>query len=101
MSKKKTVVTTVAEPKEAVTETAKTSWEDEVQMYIGPSFKGVTSRTIFRNGLTPELQNAVEKTPIINLLIVPISKLAKAQLELKDKASARSTAYAVVQKTYV
>ena len=101
MSKKRTAVTTVAETKEAVTETVKTSWEDEVKMYIGPSFKGVTSRTIFKNGLTPELQSAVEKTPIIKLLIVPMSKLAKAQLELGDKASARATAYAVVSKQYV
>ncbi len=93
MSKKRTSA--------AAAETINTAQNEvEAVMYIGPSFKGVTSRTIFRNGLTPQLEEAVGKTPAIKLLIVPISKLAKAQLELADKSSARATAYAVALKAY-
>lgn len=78
------------------------SRREEVQkaavVYIGPSIKGVVSTgTVYNNGL-PELliKKAVEQ-PVLNSLIVPVSKLSEAKRELSVSGSALATIYAKVE----
>lgn len=63
-------------------------------IYIGPSIAGVAATgTVYRNGLTPQLQKAVEEMPALNMLLVDVGKVVQARSSLRDKSSGMSICY--------
>lgn len=84
----------------AVAAEQSTGWADEIKVYIGPSIIGVSQGTVFSNGLTEVLKKAMDETPAIRNLVVPLSELAKAQTELADSRTARAKMFEVVSKKY-
>lgn len=64
-----------------------------LRVYVGPSFKGVTRGTVFKNGLIPELQNAIANIPAIGELVIPVTDIVKANKELANPESALSRFY--------
>lgn len=72
----------------------------ETLIYIGASFKGVTTGTVFKgDALTPVLAEAIKKMPAINELLVPVDRLIAARKQLQNKDSAISKFYEL-SKTY-
>ena len=67
--------------------------KSNLRIYVGPSFKGVTKGTVFKNGLIPELQNAIAKMPAIGELVIPVNDIVKANKELANPESALSRFY--------
>jgi len=66
----------------------------ETVIYIGASFKGVTTGTVLKDGkLIPALENAVKAMPAMRELIVPVSKLVEARKQLQNTDSALSRCY--------
>ena len=66
----------------------------EAVIYIGASFRGVASGTVFCKGeLPPALKMAAIAKPAINELIIPISRLIEAKRMLHDPRSAMSRFY--------
>ncbi|MDR0924293.1 MAG: hypothetical protein LBN31_08080 [Hungatella sp.] len=76
-------------PKTVTIVTAK----EESRIYIGPSFKGVITGTVYGGNLPPALQEALYKVPAIGELVVPLSKLVEKNKELLDKDSALNRFY--------
>lgn len=67
---------------------------EEAKIYIGASFKGVATGTVFQEGnLTPAMATAIAIMPAIAELLVPISRLVNARTQLQDEKSARSYCY--------
>lgn len=62
-------------------------------IYIGPSFRGVASGTVFINGLAPALGEAIKKVPAIAELVIPVAGIVSANKELSDPGSALSSCY--------
>lgn len=84
------------EPQESQT-TIKVEATESV-IYIGASFKGVATGTVFKDGkLIPALENAVKAMPAIRELIVPVSKLVEARRQLQNKDSALSRCYEITR----
>ncbi len=77
-----------------------TGWTDEIMVYIGPSIIGVSQGTVFSNGLTEVLKKAMDETPAIRNLVVPLSELAKAQTEIADGRTARAKMFEIVSNKY-
>lgn len=66
-------------------------------IYLGPSITGVAvTGTIYKNGLTPQMQKLKEELPVIGKLLVSVEHTAKMRKELRDPQSAASVCY---QKT--
>ncbi len=66
-------------------------------IYMGPAIAGVTVQgTIYKNGLTPQMQKKVQELPAMSRLLVPVEQTAKVRKELRDPQSAVSVCY---QKT--
>lgn len=68
------------------------------RVYIGPSFRGVTSGTIYLGELPEHLKAKIQKLPALGELVVPIERLAQAQQALKDANSDLSMIYEAVLK---
>lgn len=64
-----------------------------IQVYIGPSFKGAARGTIYNNGPSTALVEAVKRKSVIGELLVPIEKLAAANRELASSDSALCRIY--------
>ena len=69
---------------------AKQSASNKPKIYVGPSFKGVVSGTVFTNGLTPSLSDAIKAVPAIAELVIPVCNLSEANKKLADPDSALS-----------
>lgn len=70
------------------------SAEAESKIYIGASFKGVATGTVFKGGkLAPALEDAIKAVPAIKELVIPVSKLVDARKQLQNKDSALSRFY--------
>lgn len=67
-----------------------------IQVYIGPSFKGAARGTIYNNGPSTALVEAVKRKPVIGELLVPIGRLAAANRELTIPDSALCRIYRIV-----
>ncbi|WJQ12758.1 hypothetical protein QT238_11255 [Geobacillus stearothermophilus] len=88
MSKKK-------EAEKEIVATADNMEDMQPLVYIGPSLPGglLTRYTIFSNGIPTHLQGYCEKCPSLKQLFVPPERLALAENNLKDPASAESVFY--------
>ena len=80
------------EKKSTKQEAPKTAKEPVI--YIGPSIVGVATKgTVYKNGLTPQMDRAVKELPALNTLLVEIGKITQARKDLKNKDSAVSICY--------
>ena len=63
-------------------------------IYLGPPIMGVAMPgTVYKNGLTPQLQKAVKEAPVLNRLLVATGNAQKVRKDLKDPQSAVSICY--------
>lgn len=72
--------------------------EDTIKIYIGPSLRGVAHGTVFRNGLSPVLEDMIRKFPVVKELVVPVSSLQNANRQLNNPDSALSRFFHIVEK---
>ncbi len=77
-----------------MTEKAKATEPVSVVIYLGPPIMGVaTPGTIYKNGLTTQLQEAVKEFPALKMLLVEIGSVAAARKDLKKEETAISVCY--------
>lgn len=70
-----------------------TKREDAV-IYLGPPIMGVVMPgTVFKNGLTPQLQEVVKELPALSRLLVAMGNVQRARKDLRDPQSAVSICY--------
>jgi hypothetical protein len=63
-------------------------------IWLGPSIAGVaTTGTVYRNGLTPQMQEAVREVPALNNLLVSVSRAVKVRSDLRNPQSAAGICY--------
>ncbi|MBD5395601.1 MAG: hypothetical protein HDR71_15375 [Lachnospiraceae bacterium] len=63
-------------------------------VYLGPVITGVAMPgTVYRNGLTPQLEAAVKELPALGRLLAKTGSVAQLRKELKDPQSAASICY--------
>ncbi len=63
-------------------------------IYLGPPIAGLAMPgTVYRNGLTPQLEEAVKEVPALKLLLVVTGNAQKARKDLMDPQSAASICY--------
>lgn len=68
--------------------------EAETRIYIGPSFRGVSSGTVYKsNALPPALEAAINGNPTIKELVIPVTGLVEAKKQLQNPKSALSRFY--------
>lgn len=68
------------------------------RIYIGPSFRGVLTGTVYKTDLPPALENVIKKTPAISELVVPIEFLTEANRELSKTDSALRRIYQMAEE---
>ena len=91
-TEEKTTTTAKAPIKTTTTPTKKAT--KEVVIYVGPEIaEVVAANTIFNNGISNELENAIEKVPAIKKLIIPIKELSVARIQINTKDSALAICY--------
>lgn len=65
-----------------------------VMIWMGPAIAGVIMPgTVYQNGLTPQLEKAVQELPALKKLLVSTGEAAKVRRNLKDPQSAVSICY--------
>lgn len=70
------------------------SEEKSAVIYLGPAIVGVAvPGTVYRNGVTPQVQKAVEELPAISRLLVPVEHTAGMRNELRNPQSAAAVCY--------
>lgn len=85
------------EKKSTKQEAPKTAKEPVI--YIGPSIVGIATKgTVYKNGLTPQMDRAVKELSALNTLLVEIGKITQARKDLKNKESAVSICYAKAEE---
>lgn len=63
-------------------------------VYVGPTIPGVANRnTVFDGSLPQSLQTAIQETPIIGNLVIPISRLSDALTQIRTKSGSIYTIY--------
>lgn len=69
-------------------------------IYVGPNLAGgrLSSFTVFREGVPAHLKDLIEKHPEIQSLIVPLSKMQKAQTNSSKSGTLEHKAYKKLQK---
>lgn len=93
MSEKKSTKQEQSANQEDAAVKQQTKREDAV-IYLGPPIMGVVMPgTVFRNGLTPQLQEAVKELPALNRLLVAMGNVQRARKDLRDPQSAVSICY--------
>ncbi len=66
----------------------------ESLIYLGPPISGAAMPgTVYRNGLTPQLQRMKEELPVLGRLIVEVERVSQVRRELQDPQSAASICY--------
>ncbi|MCI9471524.1 MAG: hypothetical protein HFH56_09995 [Lachnospiraceae bacterium] len=68
-------------------------------IYIGPSFPGAKRYTVYTGGLPEALEEKIEAAPIFRGLVVPVERLAGANVELSRSGSGLSILYQKAQET--
>ena len=61
--------------------------------YVGPSFIGANKGSVYKDALPPALSEAIADNPVLGALVVPVSKLAAANVALEDSRSSLSKVY--------
>lgn len=91
MSEKKNVAP--VQP-EAATTKKQTAQEEKAVIWLGPAIAGVAmTGTVYRNGLTPQLQKMETELPAVNRLLVETRDAARVRRALTDPQSAESLCY--------
>lgn len=91
MSEKKNVAS--VQP-EAATTKKQTVQEEKAVIWLGPAIAGVAmTGTVYRNGLTPQLQKMETELPAVNRLLVETKDAARVRRALTDPQSAESLCY--------
>ena len=67
--------------------------EAETVIYIGPDIPGAKQYTTYNAGLPDALKEKIKEHPFFNSLVVPVTKLAKANAEMAREGSALSILY--------
>ncbi len=63
-------------------------------IYLGPPASGVAMPgTVYRNGLTPQIQKLKEELPVLGRLLVEVGRVSHVRRELQDPQSAASICY--------
>lgn len=63
-------------------------------VYLGPPITGVAMPgTVYRNGLTPQLQKAVEEIPALKRLLVETVRVGQVRKDLRTPQSAAAICY--------
>ncbi len=65
----------------------------EPVVYIGPDIPDVKQYTVFNNGLPAILIQKIADKPFFNSLVVPVTKLAQANVDLAKEGSALNVLY--------
>ena len=74
--------------------TRQTKDESTAVIWLGPSIAGVvTTGTVYRNGLIPQMQKAVTEMPALANLLVPVARAVKVRNDLRRPQSAASICY--------
>lgn len=63
-------------------------------IYVGPSFLGLSTNTIFRDGIgkyPTHVSHMIEKNPAIGRLMVPIEEAQQARLDARKQGSILNT----------
>lgn len=69
----------------------------EAVAYIGPTIKGVAvNGTVFSNGTPAGLNDKIAEVPAIKGLLIPVSKLAAANVAIHTEGTALNTLYETV-----
>lgn len=72
------------------------SKSNEVVIYLGPTIKNVVATgTVFNNGLTQAVVEAIDKCPAVDELIVPLSEIATSHNNISNK---KGSTYAFYRK---
>jgi len=68
--------------------------QQEAVIYLGPPIMGVVMPgTVYKNGITPQLEETVKAVPALNRLLVTTGNAQKVRKDLKDPQSAASICY--------
>lgn len=90
MSEKKSVATSQRE--EAAKKHAER--QEKAVIWLGPAVTGVAmTGTVYRNGLTPQMQRLVTELPAAKKLLVGTKDAARVRRALTDQQSAESVCY--------
>lgn len=65
--------------------------------YIGPSFKGAYTGSVYRDQLPPMLEDVIRQNPMIDSLVVPVSELAAANVALENPKSSLSRIFGMAK----
>ncbi len=72
--------------------------KQEIVVYIGPDISGAKQYTVFNNGLPDVLKKKIQEQPFFRSLIVPVEKLAQANMELAKEGSVLNILYQKASK---
>lgn len=67
--------------------------EAEIVVYIGPDIPGAKQYTVYNNGLPPILEKAIALHPFFASLVISVSRLPEANIQLMKEGSALNTLY--------
>lgn len=56
---------------------------DKIKIYIGPSVPGLKKYTLLAGPFSDLVQNIIKKEPPVGGLIVPVSELAQARIDIE------------------
>lgn len=99
MSEKKSAKQETADQGEVRTERNASAQQPEGKVpesliYLGPPVSGVAMPgTVYRNGLTPQLEKMKEEIPALGRLLVEVGRVPQVRRELQDSQSAASICY--------
>lgn len=63
-------------------------------IYLGPAIAGVVMPgTVYRNGVTPQLEKSIRECPALEKLLVETGKAQQTRKELQNPQSAASICY--------
>lgn len=94
MSERRNVATSQQEEKEAKKSIER---KGKAVIWLGPTIVGVaTTGTVYRNGLTPQLQKFKKELPAVKRLLVGTEDTARVRRALTDPQSAESLCYGKV-----
>lgn len=87
--------------KVAVIEKPKTS-SNMAMIYLGPSIPNIVRHaSVYRNGYPERLKKAMEETPAVKKLIVPITSAPDVIKELRKEQSAIANIYKLIATKYI
>ena len=100
MSKNKTEEMIGTDTEAVKAPTTETTQEAEQTVYVGPNVLPLALRRfqVFRGGLPPYVERAIEKIPEVRSLIVPVEKLDEARMKTEKAGTNEFRLYEAVKK---